>query len=124
MRTRTRLHVLVDGGAPLPVPDEDRIVRVAGFDGEARSTAGEEPVGKVVIHLCDDAVDRLQGYDAVRAAFEEALEDYETCVEMGSNGRNLRSNQAKSLVRLGRDEEALQKLLVELFQSDTNEQAQ
>jgi len=34
---------------------------------------GKEPLGRVVIRLCDDAVDRMQGYDAVRAVFEEEL---------------------------------------------------
>ncbi|MEN8150272.1 MAG: NAD(P)H-dependent oxidoreductase subunit E [Planctomycetota bacterium] len=33
----------------------------------------KEPLGKVVIRLSDDAVDRMHGYDEVREAFEEAL---------------------------------------------------
>jgi NADH:ubiquinone oxidoreductase subunit E len=33
----------------------------------------KEKKGKVVIRLCDDIIDRLQGYDEVRAAFEETL---------------------------------------------------
>ena len=33
----------------------------------------DRPVGKVVIRLCDDVVDRMWGYEAVRAAFERAL---------------------------------------------------
>ncbi len=32
-----------------------------------------EPRGRVVIRLSDDVIDRMAGYDAVRAAFEEAL---------------------------------------------------
>ncbi len=33
----------------------------------------KEPAGRIVIRLCDDVIDRMFGYDEVRAAFEQEL---------------------------------------------------
>ncbi|HHN77862.1 MAG TPA: NADH:ubiquinone oxidoreductase [Phycisphaerales bacterium] len=46
--------------------DVESVVSFYGF-------FSKEPKGRIVIRLCDDVIDRMFGYEAVRAAFEEEL---------------------------------------------------
>jgi NADH:ubiquinone oxidoreductase subunit E len=52
----------------------------------------DETTGTIVIRLCDDIIDRMAGYDEVRAAFEEELG-----IELG--GRPTPDGRSRSSVR-------------------------
>jgi [NiFe] hydrogenase diaphorase moiety large subunit len=99
------------------------------------SFLSQEPKGRVVIRLCDDVIDQMEGYDEVRRGFESALGigmgqttpdglftlERTACIGMCDQGpaalindvvvTNLSSDKARSLIRALRENPRPEKLV-------------